>query len=285
MTDTDPRRILDALLARCRESRTPCGDGHMVWRTWSDGADDRPPVVLMHGGSGAWTHWVRTIPALAPHRRVIAPDLPGCGDSDDPPSPYDAESLAALLAEGLDHALPGDAPFDLVAFSFSGMLAGLIAAAQARRLRHLVVVGSPILGFNREGPANFLTAVPADASPGDAARIYRANLQKMMVRDPDAVDDLAMTLHVANMARARLRSRSIARRWLAADTLRGLSCRLSFIYGADDVTLLPDVDGIRAHVAETHPDAGFHVVADAGHWVQYEAAEAFNRILVDALAG
>jgi len=32
----------------------------MVWRLWGAGA----PVLLLHGGSGSWTHWLRNIPAL-----------------------------------------------------------------------------------------------------------------------------------------------------------------------------------------------------------------------------
>ena len=284
MTDSYPQGALDALLVRCHEFRTPCGDGHLLWRIW-DGSDlQRPPLVLLHGGSGAWNHWVRTIPALEPHFRVIAPDLPGCGDSADPPAPYDAASLAALLSDGLDLIVADDTPFHLVSFSFGGLLSGLIAHAQARRIISLTIVGSPILGLTRTGPANDLTAVPPDLSPQEAAPIYRSNLQKLMVRDPAAVDDLAMALHMENMAKVRLLSRSVARARLLAETLRDLPCPLSFIFGDSDVTLHPDLAGIRAHVEETHPDATFHVIPDSGHWVQYEAPDAFNALLMKVLA-
>jgi pimeloyl-ACP methyl ester carboxylesterase len=94
MTEPNSQAILDALLSRCHEIRTPCGDGHLVWRVWGGAAPELPALVLLHGGFGAWNHWVRTIAALEPYYRVIAPDLPGCGDSDDPPRPYDAASLA-----------------------------------------------------------------------------------------------------------------------------------------------------------------------------------------------
>ncbi|MDB5843914.1 MAG: hydrolase-like protein, partial [Polaromonas sp.] len=54
----------------------------MVWRCWGEGA----PVVLLHGGSGSWTHWIRNIPTLvACSRQVWAPDLPGFADSASPP--------------------------------------------------------------------------------------------------------------------------------------------------------------------------------------------------------
>ena len=55
----------------------------MVWRTWGDG----PALVLLHGGSGSWTHWVRNIAHFERDYRVIAGDLPGLGDSPDPRAP------------------------------------------------------------------------------------------------------------------------------------------------------------------------------------------------------
>ena len=285
MIEPNPQAILDALLTRCHEIRTPCGDGQLIWRVWGGAAPETPALVLLHGGFGAWSHWVRTIPSLEPYYRVIAPDLPGCGDSADPPQPQDAALLAALLSDGLDVLVPDDAPFDLVSFSFGGVLSGLIAHAQARRIRSLTIVGTPVLGLPSTGPANELVRVPPDLSPQEAAPLYRGNLQKLMVRNPAAVDDLAMTLHMANMAKTRLRSRSIARIFVLAESLRDLPCRLSCIFGEGDVTLHPDLAAIRTYVEEIQPGAAFHVIRDAGHWVQYEAPAAFNGILLELLAG
>ncbi len=284
MTESNSQTLLDALLDRCREIRTPCGDGQMIWRVWGEAAPERPALVLLHGGFGAWNHWVRTIPSLEPHYCVVVPDLPGCGDSDDPAVPYDAASLAALLSDGLDAAVPDGAPFHLASFSFGGVLSGLIAQAQAQRIASLTIVGSPILGLTKTGPANELVHVPPDLPPHEAAPLYRGNLQKLMVRDPRAIDDLAMTLHMANMAKTRLRSRSIARKFIAAESLRDLPCRLACIYGDSDVTLHPDLAGVRSYVENIDPGAAFHVIPDTGHWVQYEAADTFNAILLKLLA-
>ena len=283
MTDSPPNAILDSLRARAREHRTPCGEGHMLWRIW--GADDRPAVVLLHGGFGAWNHWVRNIPALERDHRVIVPDLPGCGDSDAPPEAPDAESLAAILLAGLARVVGADAHFDLVGFSFGGLLAGPIARVNARRVSRLIIVGTPILGLATTGPANALVAVPPGLPPDEAVRIYRGNLEKLMVHDPAAVDELAMTLHMENMAKTRLRSRGIARRTIAADSLRGLTCGMGFVYGDGDVTLAPDLDTVRAAATEIQSDAPFHVLPGTGHWVQYEAADAFNALLPGLLSG
>jgi hypothetical protein len=49
------------VLAQATALRTPCGDGETVWHSWGDGE----PLVLLHGGSGSWTHWLRNVQALA----------------------------------------------------------------------------------------------------------------------------------------------------------------------------------------------------------------------------
>src|SRR5579859_2997484 len=64
--------LLDRLRRDAREGRSPCGSGDMVWRVWGAGT----PVVLLHGGYGSWTHWLRNIDALAASYRVVAADLP-----------------------------------------------------------------------------------------------------------------------------------------------------------------------------------------------------------------
>lgn len=284
MTTSAARALLDTLAGRSREISSPCGAGTMMWRAWGDPDNPRPPVVLLHGGFGSWNHWVRNIPALEDDFRVLAGDLPGCGDSEMPASPYDAASLAEIVSDGLDVVVPDGEPFDLVCFSFGGVISGLIAQRQGARLRSLTIVGTPILGLTNTGPATQLVPVPRDLPPKEAAPLYRGNLEKLMVLHPASVDELALTLHMDNMTRARLRSRRIAWTHPVAADLPGTSCALNFIFGAGDITLDPGVEGIRAHVAAHHPGAGFNVIPDAGHWVQFEAADQFNPVLRDWLA-
>lgn len=275
------RDSLEGVLSRSHEKRTPCGEGDIVWREWGPAEESRPPLVLLHGGSGAWNHWIRTIPSLEARYRLLVPDLPGCGDSADPPRPYDAASLAGLLSRGLDHVLPDDVAFDLVSFSFGGVLSGLLAQAQARRIRSLTLVGVPVLGLTGTGPANDLVTVSPDLTEPEANSLHRRNLQKLMFCDPQAADDLAVTIHRGNLAKARLRSRGIARTSVLADSLRDLPCRLGCIFGAQDATLRPDLAGVCSFVEEIKPGTPIHVVPDAGHWVQYEAAGAVNALLSD----
>ena len=115
MIDSTSRALLEALLARSKEFLTPCGDADMVWRMWGTNSSERPPLVLLHGGFGAWNHWVRNIPVWEKDYDLVVADLPGCGDSATLPRPYDAEDLATTVSIGIDSIVPEDQPFDLVA--------------------------------------------------------------------------------------------------------------------------------------------------------------------------
>ncbi len=57
------------------------------------------PVVLLHGWPQTWREWRKVMALIAPHHRVIAPDLPGLGDSSRPAGGYDKKTLARDLVE------------------------------------------------------------------------------------------------------------------------------------------------------------------------------------------
>ena len=52
------------------------------------------PVVLLHGWPETWYEWHLVMPALAKNHTVIAPDLPGLGDSSKPLTGYDGKTVA-----------------------------------------------------------------------------------------------------------------------------------------------------------------------------------------------
>jgi len=271
--------LLNNLDNRSSLQRSNVDGCYLTWRAWGSQNIDKRPVVLLHGGFGAWNHWIRNIPVLEKDFNVLAVDLPGCGDSSDPPKPYTAKSLADIVSSSLDEVLGRDAPFDLIAFSFGGFLSGLIAHSQKRRINSVTLIGSPILGLTGDGPANDLIEVPKELSELEKKPMYLHNLRQLMVHKPESADELALTIHIENMAKARLRSRGIARTLVLADSLKNLPCSLHCLFGEQDTTLHPDLDGIEKYVRDIHPGASFDIVEDAGHWVQFEAPERVNAIL------
>ncbi len=249
-----------------------------MWRIWGDG----PQLLLLHGGHGSWTHWIRAIPELSQHFRVIAPDLPGLGESDMPPEPYSAESLTTIVAGGLDDVVQGESPLDVAGFSFGAIVAGHLAKLRPAQVHRLVLVGAGGLGLPR-GRTDGLTKW---RRIGDSQRLlaaHRANLEALMIHDPANVDDLAVYLQFENTRRARLRSRPIA----FSDTLRrALSAgdvSLAGIWGQYDATVGGHMAEYEALIHALRPGAEFRIIDGAGHWVAYEAPRRFAATLLSVL--
>jgi len=270
--------IVEGVAAEAQRIETPCGDGGMVWRIWGSG----PPLVLFHGGYGSWTHWIRNVLVLAREFTVIAPDLPGLGESATPPEPHTAEGLAAILVEGLDIVLPKDVALHIAGFSFGGVLGGHVAAQLGDRLRALTIVGSNGLGLVRQPTT--LERVPAGAPVAEALAIHRHNLGVLMIADPSKIDELAVYIQSQNAPRGRVRSRRFSRTDTLARVLPLVKARLDGIWGERDATARSHLEERARVVRSFQPGARFEVIAGAGHWAQYEAADRFNQVLAEIAA-
>jgi pimeloyl-ACP methyl ester carboxylesterase len=258
---------------------TPCGDGVMVWRVWGEGET----LVLFHGGFGSWTHWIRNVPALARHYRVIAANLPGLGESDEAPRPHTPHGLAAIAADGIGRILAPGERFHLAGFSFGGLIGGHVAAALGDRCRSLTLVGAGGLGL----PRSAMTRLLGWRHLGDEAErraVHRENLATLMLADRARIDDLAIHLQAENAVRGRVNSPPIAMTDTLARVLPRVSGRLAGIWGELDATAMADLPARARLLRRIQPGAPFVAVADAGHWVQYERPEAFNQILLEVLA-
>jgi pimeloyl-ACP methyl ester carboxylesterase len=269
---------LASLDARATRIETPCGDGRMVWRAWGDGR----PVVLLHGGSGSWLHWIANIEALARRYRVLAADMPGFGDSDMPPEPQTVATLAAVVAAGLDVVVPAPARYDLLGFSFGGIVGGLAAAGQPERVRTLVFIGTGGMGFPRSALPG-LVRVPANAGDAIVREAHRENLRRLMFGDAARADDLAVRIHRENVGRARFRSGNVPESDVLLHALPSVTARLAGIWGTRDAFAVPYLDARRATLARFRPDCDFRLVEGAGHWVIYEAPATVNAALTDIL--
>jgi 2-hydroxy-6-oxonona-2,4-dienedioate hydrolase len=270
--------LVDALRERASVHLSPCGVGHMVWHVWGEGR----PLVLLHGGSGSWTHWVRNIDSLvAAGYQVVAPDLPGFGDSAQPAKGSDADAMPGPLEAGLQTLL-GSTPCDQAGFSFGGMTAGLWAAQQPQRFTRLVVIGAPGLGL---ASRRMVALTPWRHIDDDAERdaIHRHNLGALMLSQADAIDDLALTVHKANVVRDRMKGRSLAFTDALARALRTVVCPVSAIYGASDALYRGRMAEVAPVFSAASDFRGLSLIPDAGHWVQYEQPTAFHAALMAAL--
>jgi len=285
MTDATPRHSgslddeLQRLRALARVVRTPCGNGQMVWRTWGSGE----PLVLFHGGGGSWEHWVRNIGFLSQHRAVWCADFPGFGDSDDAPAPTDVQAIAQATADGLDVLFPLPQRVDLAGFSFGGMVGTVIAASRPGRVRQLVLVGAASLGIVRTHPR--LNSWRKATDPLERLELHRKNLHILMLGSSQR-DDEAVVLHARNVENTRFRSQRVAHSNLVRDTLASIDVeQLGAIYGSGDATGNGDMPLVESIIRERQPGLRFKVIEGSGHWVQYEATEAFHEALMGLLRG
>jgi 2-hydroxy-6-oxonona-2,4-dienedioate hydrolase len=261
-----------------RRHGTPCGLGSMMWHDWGGG----PPVVLLHGGYGSWLHWYRNIrPLTKAGYRVIAPDLPGLGDSASPPPTDNLDDVSDIVFDGLVQVLP-EGRFHLVGFSFGSQIAGRIATRLGARVRSFTIVGAGGLGLSRGSRASLKKADPGIGAAA-IADLQRDNLSNLMFYDPAKIDDAAVYIQIRNVAQGRFKSVPFAPGDRLARALPLVKAPIGGIWGEFDITAHPHLDERKALLRSIQPGAKFHVVRGVGHWVQYEGADEFNRVLIDWL--
>jgi pimeloyl-ACP methyl ester carboxylesterase len=143
-----PGRVLDAEFARQRwlagasVHAVRVGDHRWVYLEAGQG----PLVVLLHGFTGAKENWLPLMRELAKHNRVIAPDLPGWGESERlPGADYGPDAQVERLAAFLGGL--GSKPALVVGHSMGGQFLGLLAARHPDRVGPITLMSSAGVKF------------------------------------------------------------------------------------------------------------------------------------------
>jgi len=252
----------------------------VVWRRFGQGK----PLILLHGGHGGWLHWIRNVDVLAVHRTVWLPDMPGYLESDALPTTLPSKERFAGLVSTLIrgwHSIDedGDA-IDLAGFSFGGLVAAAWTAEDAA-VRRLALFGASGHGTPRRPAAPLKDWKSAPDQVSLRVSLLH-NLCVHMLHDPAAADAMAEEVHERVCLRTRFRSSDISRSDELVTLLKKIDRPTLLIWGEHDVTAYPYV--VADRLRGSRPERSSRVIADAGHWVQYERADEINALLLDWLA-
>lgn len=251
-----------------------CRDGQLALHVrppLAVACENARPLVLLHGFTGSGRDWTEVAAAL-PDRHVLAPDLPGHGDTRLDGIAFAA--VGAVLVTALRDV--GIERFDLGGYSMGGRLALHLAVAQPGRVGNLVL---------------------ESASPGIADTVERARRRQAdealavlaLARGIEAFVDrwertpvLAAERRLTQEERAALRARRLrcrpaglaaslrhmgtgAQPWLG-DQLRALNVPTLLLVGGDDTKFC----AIAAAMQEQLPRARVAMAAGAGHNIHVE---------------
>lgn len=101
-------------------------------------------LMLLHGMAGSSASWRSVIRPLSRQFRVVAPDLPGHGESTKPRSDYSLGAFAVLLRDLLDEL--GVTAATIVGHSLGGGIAMQFMYQHPDYTRRLILIGSGGLG-------------------------------------------------------------------------------------------------------------------------------------------
>jgi len=267
------KQEIDAAIDKAKRIELPTPSGMQVWHVWNEAAGN--PLVLLHGGSGSWNHWVRNVLPLSESRAVWTLDTPGLGDSELPSGAEDADDLSVPLAQGLE-VLFKEKPVDTVGFSFGGLMAGFLAAQQPALIKRMVLVGVPGLGLSNNIPN--MRGFRVNMTHEERNGVHRNNLLAIMLHEEKNITPELLAMQEHNVLRDRLRRRRIARSDVLLSLQKHWTCEVHGIWGEKDALY----EGALHLIPDLLTDCNlkqFDVIQDAGHWVQFEASDAFNQTL------
>jgi pimeloyl-ACP methyl ester carboxylesterase len=230
-----------------------------------------PPLVLVHGLSGAALNWVAVAPRLAKRFRVLALDLPGHGGSSPFPAATNLDPFADRVAELAEREAMLPAAF--VGHSFGGLVVLRVALRRPKDVSALALVSAAGISTATRRVERLL-AISSLVRPGRLysrfrARVARSPALKYLVfgywgaSDPPA---LAPEVVEGFLAGPGLHTdTATAARALVKDDprvdLEGVRCPTLVLWGAQDHQV-PLADGFE-YARRLRAD--LRVVADAGH--------------------
>jgi pimeloyl-ACP methyl ester carboxylesterase len=236
------------------------------------------PIVLVHGlASEAQRDWSRLAPDLVrAGYHIYAPDLPGFGQSDKPPSrAYSIPEQAAFVSSFLDaHHLNDTA---LAGFSMGGWIAATVALKQPTRISQLLLFDSAGLFFQPAFDGQLFTPGTSDQVDQFLALVGEPTRLPEFVKQ----DFLEATRRNGWVVR-RAWDSMIAGHDVLDAKFSGLKMPLLIVWGRQD-RVTPVALGQSMHTAA--PQSILAICDGAGHVAPVTCADRINPVVLAFLSG
>lgn len=276
----------DSALGDLREDTAQIGSVSLHYVEAGSG----PLVVLLHGFPEFWYSWRKQIPALvAAGYRVIAPDLRGYNDSSKPEDvaayhPLEvARDVAGLIARS------GDSPCAVVGHDWGGLAAWLVAMTHPGVVSQLVVMNAPHpVPYGRElrrsSSQKLRAAYQLFFAMPLLPRLLLRPLLPMVMRRMTRLTSGELAEYRAvwrkpNALRSMLNYYRALKRYRG--DLRGAIKRIDvptmLVWGERDPVF---IRATTEAFGEWVPDLRVERIPEAGHFVQNDAAEKVNALLI-----
>ena len=258
-------------------------------------AGSGPVLLLIHGIASTAETWLPSMPLLARQYTVIAPDLPGHGESDKPPGDYSIGSLASTMRDLL--IVLGHERATIVGHSLGGGVSMQFSYQFPERVERLVLVSSGGLGRSVSPllraaslPGAELVVAGTVGPIAAVGRVLGAGLKRLGFQPAADLQEVAQGF--ARLADSQARAAFL-------DTLRAVvgpsgqrvdatnrlylaeAVPTLLIWGERD-PIIPVGHGRRAH--ELMPNSRLEVFSESGHMPQVDAPYRFAEVLLDFLA-
>ncbi len=259
------------------------------------------PCLLLHGIGNSWRFWLETIPQLAEHRRVLALDLPGFGESDLPAGPLTATSVATAVDRfcevvGIDRVA-------VCGHSMGGLAALQMAAAHPSRVEKVVLVGAALLSVmdlyrspvellrHPRLAGTYFTAVITAALPTPswvlnavaASGMARTVFLRPYVSHPQALSTPVLRQALRGLGRRGALAAAVNHdRFDVRGAVSRCTAPVLFLNGDHDrFSPVSDVEALASEV----DGAEVVILGDTGHWPMLERPRLFNDVLEGFLDG
>jgi pimeloyl-ACP methyl ester carboxylesterase len=247
-----------------------------------------PPLVLVHGLSGAWQSWLEQLPELAKRYRVVAVDLPGFGASPMPPWDISIPAYGRFVRDFCERV--GIERCSLVGNSMGGFIATEVAITEPERVDELVLVSAAGITWARarREPAALIGRVGRAAAPL-ALRFQMSGIRRPGLRHRA----FRGVFHDPNSLRRELLWENVVPAFTSSpgyfdaittlfgydirDRLEEIEVPTLIVWGRND-RVVP-VPAALAYKRRIGDNAELEIFDECGHVPQIERPVRFNRVL------